>query len=72
MIYNEIKIKWTDYLMKKMISYFELALIDIYAIYYDIADLIYNMKSKKEFINYFKKYISENNVYTSENFEGII
>ena len=61
MIHNEIKYKWTDYLMDKLISYYNLQLKNIIAIYHSISSRIYNIKSQKDFVYYFDKYLSDVN-----------
>ena len=57
-IHNEIKYKWTDYLMDKLIAFISPTLHDINTIYYAISKYIYNMKFQKDFILYFKKYLN--------------
>jgi len=56
-IHNEIKYKWTDYLMDKLIAFINPTIEDLNIIHNTVSAHIYNMKFKKEFISYFNKYI---------------
>jgi tetratricopeptide (TPR) repeat protein len=57
MIPNDIKNKWTDYLINKLIVFCNLTLIDLNIICDAISTLIYNMKSQRDFLSFFEKYL---------------
>jgi hypothetical protein len=59
LIHNDIKYKWTDYLIEKLIIFGKLTLSDLNIIRDNISILIHNMKSKKDFISHFNKYLKD-------------
>jgi hypothetical protein len=69
MIPVEIKYRWTDYIIDKIISYFKPVKNYLSTISDNITKYVYNMKSQKELRNYIKKYIDNYNPEKDESNE---
>jgi hypothetical protein len=53
---SEVKYKWTDYLVKKLVHFNNLTPRDLHIMAGTISTLIYNMKSRKDFQQYFENF----------------
>jgi hypothetical protein len=63
---SDIKYRWTNYLLERLIGFNHLSLFDLNVIDISVSNLIYNMRSRRDFIKYFENFVKSNHHFQGQ------